>query len=139
MSSSCCSRREILRTGAVAGASALVLTACGGSDEEVPAAEPAQWQDALVEGDVPVGESVRVAFGENKVLLHRATETQVYAYSAVCTHQGCTVNPEPERFICPCHSSVYDLESGEPVAGPAPRALERYEARVESGIIQVRI
>jgi len=51
----------------------------------------------------------------------------VVAYSAICTHQQCTVTDwlAAKRVAqCPCHQSEYDLAHGaRVVAGPAPRAL----------------
>jgi Rieske Fe-S protein len=42
-----------------------------------------------------------------------------------CTHLGCTVPwvSEEKRFMCPCHSSVYDI-NGDVLSPPAPRALD---------------
>ena len=45
------------------------------------------------------------------------------AYSAVCTHQGCTVSADNNGFTCPCHGAVYD-SSGNVVSGPAPQPLQ---------------
>ncbi|NNL14814.1 MAG: Rieske (2Fe-2S) protein [Acidimicrobiia bacterium] len=50
------------------------------------------------------------------------------AMSAVCTHLGCTVNPDEkagEGFRCPCHGSVFD-EDGRVLEGPAPAPLPCY-------------
>ncbi len=50
------------------------------------------------------------------------------AMSAVCTHLGCTVNPDEktgEGFRCPCHGSVFD-EDGRVLKGPAPSPLPCY-------------
>lgn len=47
------------------------------------------------------------------------------AYSAVCTHAGCTVSQrDGQNLLCPCHQSVFDpLQGCEVVGGPAPRPL----------------
>ena len=44
------------------------------------------------------------------------------AFSAVCTHLGCTVKYEPEqnRIYCECHGGTYDPYTGAAVAGPPP-------------------
>lgn len=46
------------------------------------------------------------------------------AFSARCTHLGCTVNyhASGEKFVCPCHGSVYD-RSGKRLNGPAQQDL----------------
>ena len=60
------------------------------------------------------------------------------AITSRCSHLGCSVRwiPAAERFICPCHGSVFDLE-GARVAGPAPRPLDRFFTRLEKGFVQV--
>ncbi|HEY7034998.1 MAG TPA: ubiquinol-cytochrome c reductase iron-sulfur subunit [Thermomicrobiales bacterium] len=49
------------------------------------------------------------------------------AFSAICTHLGCSViaQPNPEGIIvCPCHGSMYDpAHDAKVVHGPAPRPL----------------
>ena len=55
---------------------------------------------------------------------------QLVVLSAVCTHLGCltTWQPGQPRFRCPCHGSVFSL-TGIPIAGPAPRPLDRLAVR----------
>jgi len=64
-------------------------------------------------------ELVRLAEGE--------TADAFVAFSAICTHLGCTVNArlnDAGNIICPCHASQFDpREKAKPVAGPAARAL----------------
>jgi rieske iron-sulfur protein len=49
------------------------------------------------------------------------------AYSAICTHLGCTVLPklsEQGDIVCPCHASVFDpAADARVVSGPANRPL----------------
>ena len=58
----------------------------------------------------------------------------VTAFGPQCTHLGCAYHWDAgnHEFICPCHSSVFSIE-GEVQSGPAPRPLDRYEAKVEKG------
>jgi cytochrome b6-f complex iron-sulfur subunit len=49
--------------------------------------------------------------------------------SSLCTHLGCTVELQTDRFVCPCHGSTYD-RTGTVVRGPAERALRRYGSRL---------
>jgi Rieske Fe-S protein len=46
------------------------------------------------------------------------------AFSAVCTHAGCTVSKVANGTIdCPCHGSKFNLD-GTVATGPASRPLE---------------
>lgn len=62
----------------------------------------------------------------------------IVAYSAICTHLGCTVRFSEEpmdmapfpHIHCPCHSALFDPHKGAIViAGPAPRALPQLPLR----------
>jgi len=54
------------------------------------------------------------------------------AFSAVCTHAGCTVGYEGGTIVCPCHGGEYSAETGEVIAGPPPTGLTPKRV-VESG------
>jgi len=59
------------------------------------------------------------------VMLFR-TKNGVFAYSEVCTHQGCTVQySAPDKtLMCPCHGATYDPFNGAKVlGGPATTPL----------------
>lgn len=59
----------------------------------------------------------------------------VVAYSATCTHQGCTVNAwgaKDKVLICPCHYAQFKPAEGASVlAGPAPRALPSLPLKID--------
>jgi Rieske Fe-S protein len=57
----------------------------------------------------------------------------VLAFTAECPHLGCAVNLTPDRrqFLCPCHTSAFDLE-GKPQNQVPPRPLDRLEAEITS-------
>ncbi|OGO71196.1 MAG: hypothetical protein A2Z37_07140 [Chloroflexi bacterium RBG_19FT_COMBO_62_14] len=54
------------------------------------------------------------------------------AMSNICTHLGCRVRwvSGEQKFFCPCHNGVFDKD-GNVLAGPPPRALDRFEIKVE--------
>lgn len=60
--------------------------------------------------------------------------------SAVCPHEGCTVvwRAEENDFLCPCHDSHFDA-TGARTRGPAARDLDQLSARVDGGVLKVRL
>ena len=63
------------------------------------------------------------------------------AYSAICTHLGCTVLPrlsEQGYIVCPCHASVFDpAADARVVSGPANRPLPALPIEVASdGVVR---
>jgi nitrite reductase/ring-hydroxylating ferredoxin subunit len=71
--------------------------------------------------------------GNPAVLIHLKNGNFV-AYSAVCTHQGCTVAYKGGKLACPCHGSVFDPAKGaQVVAGPAPSPLPEIPVKVQGG------
>ncbi|HET6570828.1 MAG TPA: Rieske (2Fe-2S) protein [Solirubrobacterales bacterium] len=54
----------------------------------------------------------------------RDSEGDIRAFSAVCTHAGCTVGYEGGTIVCPCHGGEYSAETGAVIAGPPPAPLE---------------
>lgn len=56
-------------------------------------------------------------------ILIREPDGSLKAFSAVCTHAGCTVGYEGGIIVCPCHDGEYSAETGEVVAGPPPTGL----------------
>ncbi|MDQ1395975.1 MAG: thiosulfate dehydrogenase (quinone) large subunit [Acidimicrobiaceae bacterium] len=46
-------------------------------------------------------------------------------FSAVCTHEGCSVeySRSSASFVCPCHGAVFSATSGAVLQGPARRPL----------------
>jgi len=61
------------------------------------------------------------------------------AMSNICTHLGCRVRwvADKDGFFCPCHNGVF-AKDGSVVSGPPPRPLDRFESKVEDGILFVK-
>jgi cytochrome b6-f complex iron-sulfur subunit len=80
------------------------------------------------------------AFMGGRFYLARQQDGGFIALSLRCTHLGCSVSWEEEknRFICPCHSSAFDI-SGEVLNPPAARALDHYPVLIENGLVMVDI
>jgi len=62
---------------------------------------------------------------------------KVVAFSAVCTHQGCTVAPQGKEFDCPCHGSRFDGTTGDVLNGPARDPLPKLNAQVSGDSVTV--
>ncbi len=134
------SRRTVLSTGAaVAGAAvgAVALSAC--SSEPSPKSGTAQAPIAagtplVALADVPVGQAKAAKAPDGSdVIVARTSESAAAAFSAVCTHQGCTVAPKGADLICPCHGSVFNALTGEVKQGPANKPLPSVPVKVENG------
>ncbi len=64
------------------------------------------------------------------------TKNGVFAYSMICSHQGCTVtyNKGAKKLACPCHGAQFDpLKGAKPVAGPAESPLASIKVSVKGG------
>lgn len=76
--------------------------------------------------DLPVGKTHEFAAVDGQPAIVFRTKNGVFAYTEICTHQGCTVSySAPDKaLVCPCHGAVYDPFNGAAViAGPAPSPL----------------
>jgi Rieske Fe-S protein len=52
---------------------------------------------------VPAGGGV--VLGRQKIVVTRTSDGAVHAFSAVCTHEGCTIDVARGMIECPCHGS----------------------------------
>jgi Rieske Fe-S protein len=132
-------RREFMcRAGAAIGATSLaqLMAACAGRTmyqvTPAPGGEIRLDLSSLNELSVEAGTAILAVEGSDKPLfIVRYNPTLYYTLSAICTHQGCTVEEKGSRFVCPCHGSTYD-RSGAVLKGPAQNALRRYPTRLEN-------
>ncbi|HET7269689.1 MAG TPA: Rieske (2Fe-2S) protein [Rubrobacter sp.] len=86
------------------------------------------------ESDVAPGSAVAFKDSGSPAVLVHLKNGEFVAYSAICTHQGCTVAYKAGKLACPCHGSVYDPARGaEVIAGPAPSPLPEIPVKVEGG------
>lgn len=75
-------------------------------------------------------------WGKEAAWVFRRSQHDFVVYNIHCTHVGCPVNwsSKARRFFSPCHGGVFD-EEGRVLAGPPPRPLDRYESKVENGVL----
>ena len=131
-------RRRVMKTAGVAGTVAViggsVAATSGCSPEEE---EAAKTQDAnLPAADVPVGSGTVI---EDTYVITQPKDGEFFAFSSVCTHQGCQVTRiTEEAIICPCHSSNFSVTTGEVISGPAEEPLPKYEVSESGGTLTVK-
>ena len=93
--------------------------------------------DAVAEGAAAAFEVEGTQIGVARV------EGALYAFSDVCTHQGCNLTSggdlEGTEITCECHGSVFAIDTGAVLDGPAARPIETYPAREVDGQIQIEV
>ena len=135
------SRRNVLLGAGVIGAGA-VLVGCSGGDKSAPSSTEstssagASAGDTFQVADVPVGGGVIAK--DAKIVVTQPKAGQFHAFSAVCTHKGCTVSRVADGTIdCPCHGSKFSDVDGSVVEGPAGSPLPAKTATVSGGTLTV--
>jgi Rieske Fe-S protein len=77
-------------------------------------------------------------FGTEKIVVTQPAAGQFKAFSAVCTHQNCTVSSVSAGVIsCACHGSKYSATDGSVRNGPAQRPLAEKKVTVTGEDITV--
>lgn len=130
---SCLTRRSVLAAGGAVGVATLAACSSGGGEGEATttAEAPAPGSPIATVSDVPVGGALAATTSAGEaILLTQPTDGQIKAFSSVCTHQGCAVEPGDGELACPCHGSVFDLATGAPVQGPATDPLSEVTVEV---------
>ena len=90
-----------------------------------------------------VGSSRNLDLAGNPAIIARITKPQtgglsvgdvhLIALSRVCTHVGCVVAaPVNNELGCPCHGSVFNLETGAVKQGPAAKPLPTFKLEARS-------
>jgi menaquinol-cytochrome c reductase iron-sulfur subunit len=109
-----------------------------------------EWVTAADLDRLPTGAPQEVVFRRNRqdgwkissektsAWLVKTAPDEVVAYSSQCTHLGCAFHWDERRkyFLCPCHTSTFSLD-GKVTAGPAPRALDRYDVKIEGSQVLI--
>ncbi|WP_090943814.1 ubiquinol-cytochrome c reductase iron-sulfur subunit [Nonomuraea jiangxiensis] len=85
--------------------------------------------------DIPEGGGK--IFADRKIVVVQPTAGEFRAFSATCTHQGCTVDNVSGGMInCPCHGSMFNLD-GTVMGGPATRPLPQVQIKVDGDTISL--
>ncbi|MGI8434152.1 MAG: Rieske 2Fe-2S domain-containing protein [Nocardioidaceae bacterium] len=146
-------RRTVLRGALVAGVAAPLLAACGGSDStsadktsadttgtqpsssgkpSTGADKPSTGADKPSTGggstaiasvsDVPSGGGI--ILDDPGIVITQPTPGDFKGFSNICTHAGCPLHDVTNGTItCTCHGSIFSIDDGSVVGGPAPTPL----------------
>jgi cytochrome b6-f complex iron-sulfur subunit len=131
-------RRHAIAAGAV-GAAGLLAAGCGASSggggaSSSSSSSAASGTPIVALDKVPVGSAVSAKSPDGRpIIVAQPKAGTAVAFSAICTHMGCTVAPSGDKLNCPCHGSVYQAATGAVVQGPAPRALAKVSVKVVNG------
>jgi Rieske Fe-S protein len=109
-------------------------TGSGPSSSPQPAS--GQPPSLALTSDVPVGGGKILA--DKKIVITQPRAGSFEAFTAVCTHQGCTVSSVSGGTVnCPCHGSKFSIANGSVVTGPAASALAPVSIKVQgTSIVQ---
>ena len=81
----------------------------------------------------------REVVSHQSVFVNRSTDGKLHVLSPICPHLGCSVgwHANQNKFVCPCHGGQFAAD-GERISGPPPRGLDKLEAKVHDGKLQVQ-
>ncbi len=133
---------ELTRRTVVAGACvAAAATAAGcaglGVSGSGDGAGGAGGEQTLVStSDIPIGGGV--VFTELGVVVTQPSKGDIRAFSAICTHRGCTVSSVADGVInCPCHNSTFSSSDGSVIQGPAEEPLPERQVIVDGTSVKL--
>jgi nitrite reductase/ring-hydroxylating ferredoxin subunit/uncharacterized membrane protein len=103
---------------------------------------PEDWTAVMDASDLPEGSAAKVAAGDATVLVYRSAD-RISAIGSRCSHAGGPLEEgkidDAARCVqCPWHGSVFRLDDGSVVHGPASVPQAAYDVRVTDGRIEVR-
>jgi nitrite reductase/ring-hydroxylating ferredoxin subunit/uncharacterized membrane protein len=101
---------------------------------------PTDWTDVAALKDLSDGKPKRVKANGTPVLLLRQGN-RIRAIGATCPHLGGPLHKgaiDGDTVTCPWHGSVFCLDDGALVHGPAMMPVAAYEVRIEEGRVAIR-
>jgi nitrite reductase/ring-hydroxylating ferredoxin subunit len=103
-----------------------------------------EWIPVLAGDALPEGKPVRGTAAGEDVFLYRVGD-DIFALGNRCTHQGgplhrgrVTGYGTLTTVTCPIHGSVFRVDDGSVLRGPAVLPQPVYEARLNEGMIELR-
>ena len=132
-------RREVMRLGAVAVAA--IAASLAGSKFRAKNPTPEAGAAVATLAELPIGGTKNFQAADGSPAVVFRTAAGVFAYSRVCTHQGCIVNYDAGAHLlaCPCHGAQFDpTKDGKVVAGPAPTPIAKIKVAIKGDkVVQI--
>jgi len=99
-----------------------------------------QWTAVATLDDVKPGKIKQFSAGGVQGVVF-TLDGEVRGLSAVCTHQGCTLVPEPgqNRLVCPCHPMSFGLTGAANPGDYRLNPLPTIQTRVNAGSVEVLV
>ena len=134
-------RRGALRL-AVVGAAAGIATLGGRLFQKAAPPRPTEIAKRIIrEAELAVGKTHEFSTPDGQPAILFKTASGVFAYSEICTHQGCTVAfvAKEKVLVCPCHQGTYDpFDNAKVLGGPPPAPLAKIKVEIKGEwIVQV--
>ncbi|MGA5322838.1 Rieske (2Fe-2S) protein [Streptomyces seoulensis] len=145
-------RRTLLTTGAATlavccvgcgsdgdNSSATASSSPGGESASASGSASSDSGDGQALGSVSeIPEGGGKIFTAEKVVVTQPKKGEYKAFSAICTHQGCTLNKVADGTIdCPCHGSKFHVADGSVAHGPATEPLAAKEIMVHGNTVHL--
>jgi Rieske Fe-S protein len=143
-------RRTVLLATGATGAVALVA-ACGGGGGDngsTSTGSPTGQDTTARETTAPAGQELASTdeipvgggkiFKDEQVVVTQPEQGRFKAFSAICTHQRCTVGSVSDGTInCPCHGSRFRIADGSVARGPATSPLPAEQITVDGNSVRL--
>jgi len=91
--------------------------------------------------EIPEGEVRAFELPSGRVAVAH-DERRLFAFAEICTGEGCALaeasfDDRSAQLTCASCDSVFDLETGEPLEGPAKDPLRLFTAREDDGWLEI--
>jgi nitrite reductase/ring-hydroxylating ferredoxin subunit len=108
--------------------------------------DPDGWERVIALELVPVGKATRAAYDDDTDVLLFRNADRLFATALRCSHQGAPLDrgviadtPSSHTVTCAAHGSMFDLETGSVMRGPATSSVDAFETRVsDDGMVELR-
>ncbi|MDV7246573.1 MULTISPECIES: Rieske (2Fe-2S) protein [Rhodococcus] len=125
-------RRTFLAAACATGC----LAAAGCSTGAATAGDNQADSARIAVSDVPVGGGI--VLPQQQLVITQPQAGVFRAFSAVCTHQGCSVSEVHDGTInCPCHGSRYSITDGSVVRRPAQQPLDAHPVTRTGDVLSI--